>query len=178
MANWQPTYDDAQRGGVEEAYLRGVRPVRLICELAARGELSSGGEPVPAFEIPGTSARYIGDRALRRRQGDFATKLAKMPARDSVELLRRRYLSVIDHELARIERQAAKRDSKPVDAVFLIKLARLTRELAALPGPDEQRLPRKLGERPGDGTPQRERPLDNDLSRQILRAAGATNGHP
>lgn len=98
MAHWQPAYDDAQRGAVEQAYLQGVRPVSLICRLAAAGDLRHEGEGVPPFEIPQTSAAHIGKRARKRREGKLPSALLNLPPRDAVENLRRRLMSFTDHE--------------------------------------------------------------------------------
>ncbi len=179
MANWQPKYDDAQRGAIEQAYQEGVRPVSLICRLAATGELKHEGQAVPSFEIPGTSARYIGDRAKRRREGKLSSELMRLPPKDAVEALRRRMVSLEDHELKRYENRVYKRDAKPQttkDIDVLTRLARLAREVAAMPGPDETRLPRKPGQRLEDGSPPPEGALrENELTRQILRAGKATS---
>lgn len=180
VAGWQRTYDESQRAAIEQAYLDGMRPVTLICRLGAAGELKHEGQQVAPFEIPVTSARHIGKRAQKRREGKLATELGDLQPKDAIEALRRRLLSLVDHELSRVEKEALKASAKartPKDIEFIIKLTRATREAAALPGPDDTRLPRKPGQRLEDGSQPPEGTLrENELTRAIVSASGVRNG--
>jgi hypothetical protein len=177
VANFEPKYDDAQREAIERAYVDEQLRPSLIVQLAAMGELKHEGQPVSPFEIPYNSARYIGDRAKKRREGKLASALVNLPPRDAIETMRRRFASMIDHELSRYEKARCKPNAKPSttkDLDVLLRLIRLVREFAALPGPEDMRLPRKPGERLEDGSQPPEGTLrQNELTRQILRAGTA-----
>jgi hypothetical protein len=73
-ANFELKYDDAQREAIERAYVDEQLRPSLIIQLAAMGELKHQGQPVAPFEIPYNSARYIGDRAKKRREDGISSR--------------------------------------------------------------------------------------------------------
>lgn len=173
MSQFPAKYDDDQRAAIVQTGVdRGVRPIRRIAEMAAAGELSYEGESIAPFKIPEPTVRDIIDRAKKRREGKLVTELAARPPRDAIEVMRRRFFSLADHELRRIE-ATHKRTKKPIDARLTAQLIRIVRETAALPGPGESRLPRKLGDRADDGGQPTTGPLENSLAQPILRAASS-----
>lgn len=141
---FQERYTADQRRALATAYEdRRIRPYRVVCELAAAGELEPG---MPPFEVTGGPG-YVADlvRKLRRtRAGEHTSELAKAPPRDAIEALRRRLVNVCDQTLNAIEREKP-RDRDPER---LRQLARAIREAAAIPGPTD---PTPL--RPGHGKP-------------------------
>lgn len=170
MVTWPTVYTEQQRTAIEDAYLdEGIRPARRIADRAARGELRCDGEPVAPFRTSESSVRDLARRARKRRAGRLQSKLAELPPRDAVEALRRRLLSLVDHELTRVEREQKRRGSKPISGERLRQIARAARETAALPGLDDPR-PRA----PGAHVPEAGGKLDGatrgGLAAAVLRA--------
>lgn len=126
-------YTDEQRDAIAHAWAHlNIRPAERIARLAAAGELTNAGELVPAFHVPAQTVRDIGARYLRRRAGLERSKLAELEPRDAVERLRRRLVSVAEHELDSIERAQARK--APIAPERVRGMVRVVRELAALPG--------------------------------------------
>lgn len=181
MGQWAPKYTDEQREAVAVAYLdRGVKPASRICDLAAAGQLATAGDAnrtLEPFEIPVASVRDIYRNARRRRSGALKSGLTDVPHRDAIESLRQRLVSVADHELARVEKQQARANGKPVDPELLRQIARAVREIAALPGPNDAR-PVK----PGDKIPGENRtaggPTVGGIAGQILSSHRRTPSSP
>jgi hypothetical protein len=169
-------YSDAERAAVEHAHADvRIRPLAKICRMAAVGELREpvSGELVPAFEIPVSSARYIGKRAERRKAGRVTGALDRLPARDRAANLQARLTGVIELEMERVENAQRRQPSAPLDPEHLRKLARALRELATVPDPSEQRLPRAPGESTSKGVTPDGASRDN-LAGAILAASDAS----
>lgn len=148
MSTLQAAYSDDERDAMVEAYLdRGIRPARRIVELAEAGELKPG---LPAFKVRGREGtiRSLSSEARRRRAGKVRSELAGLPPRDALEALRQRLVSLADHLTHEAERAARR---KQLDAKRPTEIARLLREIAAIPGPNDAR-PVKPGDKiPGGG---------------------------
>lgn len=174
MSKWTARYTDEQRAAIEHAHLENHRKVADIVRMAAAGELKHNGETLDAFEIPYQSASHIAKRAKRAREGNARSSLAALPPRDAIDELRRRLLSMADHETKRVQAQLNARKPTPMDAELLRKLARATREIAALPTPDQARTPLAAGQyTPGAGRDNRapDTPTTRDnLAGAILKA--------
>lgn len=176
MPQYTRVYDDAQRGGIVEAGVdRGVRPISRICRMAYAGELTFEGDQIPSFQIPDASARAIVEKARKGREGRNLSDLAAKPPKDAIELLRRRFLNLIDYELTRVEKQAKRKNSKPIDAALVRNLVRAGREAAALPGPEDKRLPMQPGSNTGAG--RTEGQTRDSLGGSILNAARRSSQH-
>lgn len=134
---FEEVYTDAQREAMATAYVdRGIKPARLVVELAERGELVDGLEP---FTVHGreNTVRDCARKLRDRRAGRLASEAARQPPRDAIEALRRRLVSAIEHELTAIEREQRKagKDAGSVDPERLRQLARAVREAALIPEP-------------------------------------------
>jgi hypothetical protein len=118
---------------------RGIQPARRILELAQAGELEDG---LPAEPVTIDMVRHWIGEEKRARAGRKPSAVASMPARDAVELLRRRLLTASEEMLRRQENKSPdKRDPE-----MLRQIARAVREAAAIPGPTDPR-PSKPGQR-------------------------------
>lgn len=171
MSQWTPKYNDQQRSAIEHAYCNKlIRNMSLIQRLAEAGELVYEGQNVPPFEIPHASVRQIIKKEEKRRSGLLHTELARKPPSDAVEIIRRRLVSLMDHETTRMEKAQNKAPNVPLDAEHLRKLGRAARELAALPGPGE-RSTTPGANIPGQGQPQGEsRAKPTALAGQLMSA--------
>lgn len=177
VSKWTAKYTDEQRQAIEHAHCDvRIRPMAKLVRMAAAGELRSeaDGQLVPAFEIPYSSAVSIAKAAERRRAGKtLSPDLAKQPARDRAHALQLRLTALIDTELARLERQQAKRPNSPIDAEQARKIGRALRELATFPDPSEMRLPRTPGQRDVDGD-QPDGATKDSLAGKLLAASDAS----
>jgi hypothetical protein len=128
-------YTEQQRLAIAEAYAdRGIRPARRVVELAKAGELGFRGEALAPFATTESSVRTFARVLRKRRAGETTSKLADMPAPDSVDALRRRLVNACDEAVASIERRQRK-DRGKVQWEEIRQAVRVLRELAALPAP-------------------------------------------
>ena len=169
-------YTEEQRRAIEYAYLdAAIRPATEIPRLAAAGQLVWQGHPVEAFEIPYATALEIGKAEERRRTGRAHSQLVNQPHNDAVETLRRRMVSLLDHETNRLEREQRKAQNKPIDAEQLRKVGRALRELASMPKPGTRGVRPGSGARAGD--PTGEAPAKDSSMAGALRAAMRGGAH-
>jgi hypothetical protein len=146
-------YNDAQREAVAIAYEdKRVRPAGRVAEMAARGELQApNGDMLEPFEIRADAVRTYGARLRRGRRGELKAGLTNAPPRDAIEALRRRLISAADDALKRSERRLRSNSITTKDVEMARQIARLIREAAAIPGPEDPR-PVKPGQKiPGTG---------------------------
>jgi len=161
---YNKVYSDEQRQAVIYAWCDAkLRPAYKISRQALNAELRLDGRTIPSFTIPEASAREIGKKEERRRRGLAGSKLAEQAPREAVESSRKRLAAILDHELTRLEDEQRRKTSKPIDGLRITKLARATRELAAMPGPDDAR--------PAPPPLTRGRDTDSTLAGQLRRAA-------
>jgi len=139
MSAFERVYSDEAIAAAVHSYLdRKIRPARLVIQLAREGNLTTRtGEKVPAFELnPHTFRDFITRERKRRRgpvKGGGMNSLSNPD--DVLEGLRRRMIALADSELGVCERQRqGKRDPE-----HMRQIARLVREVAALPKPGEGR---------------------------------------
>jgi hypothetical protein len=174
VTHWTAVYSDEQRSAIEHAFCEvRIRPVARIVRMAAAGELreSDGADFLAPFDIPYSSAVYIGKSAERRKAGKMRAEIARQSPRDRAQDLQDRLTGAIDFELERIER--LQRGHRPVNGDQLRKLGRALRELAMIPDPSERRLPRELGQATRDGRKPDAATRDN-LAGAILAASDAS----
>jgi hypothetical protein len=146
---FQATYTDAQRDALARAFTeRGIRPAARVVALAEAGELEPGLEPFTVAGGP-NSVRTFAARLRKRQSGELVSELAKGPPRDAVEALRRRLVHLVESMLTDAERKRKHGTLRPVD---IGPIARALRELAAIPGPHEQRTVQPGERTPGDRT--------------------------
>lgn len=177
MTQWAPKYSDTQRRAVEYAYLdKAIRPATEIARLAKRGELVFEGRKVPAFEIPYGTVLDIGKAEEKRRTGRAHSQLVNQPHPTAVEQLRRRLVSLLDHETIRLEREQRKHSKQPADAEQLRKVGRALRELASLPEPSAGRAPRP-GATARSGAPTGESPAKENSMAGSIQAAMRGEGY-
>ncbi|HET9598617.1 MAG TPA: hypothetical protein VFP65_23775 [Anaeromyxobacteraceae bacterium] len=146
-------YTDAQREAVIAAYTdRGIRPARLVAELAASGQLAHDLEP---FTIPIDTVRDLvrRERARRRKR---AAQAEPQNAAAAIDALRADLLSAARAELLAVGR--LRRTDDPNDdaaakrrAGRLREIARAIREAAAIP--DSSRPSPSPGTKPGQRDP-------------------------
>lgn len=127
---------DDQREAAALRYIDTEDTGREVARKAAAGELTLRGEPVPAFEIAPSYAAQLGIKMRNKRTGKAATKVADMPHRDAIEVLRRRLVSVGDSVVAALEKQAEKEPTK-VDLERLRQAGRVVVELGRIPAATE-----------------------------------------
>lgn len=130
-------YGPEQWAAVFDArFARGLTYPR-IAELAASGEL------IPGAPFP-IDVAYLGDKCRaeqRRRQGKGPSALAAMAPADAVEHMRQRLVALVESELdASTREKHGKRDPKR-----LADLARVIRDIAAIPGPKDARPDKAAG---------------------------------
>ncbi len=130
-----------QREAVAAAVMLTGATAPQVAERAAAGELEHpSGVRLGPFEIPENTVRSIARRErIRRAAAQAATDLVDQPPRDTVEHLRRRFVTAIDAEMTRIEISHA--EGQFVTGEALRQVARALRELAAIPGPNDPRPP-------------------------------------
>lgn len=110
-------------------------PAPEVSEMAQRGLLKLRGEPVGEFTITATYVRQLKAGLVKRRQGRMVSELARLPAGDAIEALRRRLVNLADAELIVLERQKAGK----LDLARFKEVIKCVREAAALPGPKDPR---------------------------------------
>lgn len=177
-------YTPEQKAAVAAAYEdQGIRPLRLVLELAAAGNLKLNGTILEPFEISEGSAREAVKRLRRQRRGEQTSELAAGPHEDAVESLRKRLVNLADASMTALEGQA-KRDQRTLtEPVFIGKqreLGRLVQQLDALHPKAEKR-----GPRPGRSTQEGKARGEQEIRRTELgaglladnrRGEGAQNG--
>lgn len=168
MPEFRAKYSEDERAAIVEAGLdKGIKPISTICRLAAAGELTLKGEKIPAFTIPNpTASGYVG-QARRGREGRILSDLGSAPPRDAMEQMRRELVNLAHYELRRVDK-ASKRSKKPVDPEHGRRIARWLREIAAIPGQDQSRLPVAPGIHAQNG--ERDGAVRDGLAGSILRA--------
>lgn len=160
-------YSAAQREAIATAYVdRGVRPASRVVQLAAEGKLTLDGETLDAFDTRIGTVRDAARKLRLRRAGSAHSATVKADPRDAVEALRRRLIALADRELAVLEN----RRRGTVDPERLRQIARVVREVAALPGPSDPRPPT-----PGRSNATTQRTgaeTTSGLAGSLLKAAG------
>lgn len=136
MTTFERKYSDDEKEAALFAYMdRRIRPLRAVLELSSRGELiTRDGRTVRPYDLnPHTLKTWI-TVEKRKRSGKLRGAAFEKPD-DTIEALRRRLINTADSELSYVERQrTGKRDPE-----HLRQIARLVREVAALPRPGEGR---------------------------------------
>jgi hypothetical protein len=136
VSTFERKYSDDEKEAALFAYMdRRIRPLRAVLELGSRGELiTRDGRTVRPFQLnPHTLKTWI-TVEKRKRSGKLRGAAFEKPD-DTIEALRRRLINTADSELSYVERQrTGKRDPE-----HLRQIARLVREVAALPKPGEGR---------------------------------------
>jgi hypothetical protein len=150
MSKFERRYSDAQIAAAVHCYLdRKIRPARLVLKLAREGNLTGrDGKEVPAFTMGESYFRTLVTGERKRRRGPVKTGGMNSLSNpdDVLEGLRRRMIALADAELGVCERQRqGKRDPE-----HMRQIARLVREVAALPKPGEGRS-RTPGKRDENG---------------------------
>lgn len=164
---FDPVLEPLQRRAIQQAYGdRNVRPVRLIVELAEAGELTADGDLVPAFAVKESTARDIGSRYARKRQGLRTSPLSELPPADGIEQMRKRLVSVAEVQLDDVARRAASKRN-PSTAKEAADVARLVREIERI---GEQGRAGAPAARKGGDTPR------TGLAAQALGAARPRRG--
>jgi len=133
---WDAKFTAEQKEAAALARVDGHRTARRVAEMAAAGELTHRGEPVGAFDISSNYVNQLGERLKRTRRGETVSKLAEMPHRDAIEVLRRRLVSVGDAVLTALEKQAEKEPAK-LDLERLRQAGRVVVELGKIPAATE-----------------------------------------
>lgn len=175
MGQWAMVWSDDERAAIEYAWCDlNIHPRAQIVRMANAGELRSqaGGDFVPAFEIPYSSARSIGIAAEQRRIGkNVPDRLLNKHPRDRAHELLNRLSGIVDCELERLEKR--QRSHKPASGEEIRQLARAMREIAAVPDPREIRLPRAPGQRETDGTHSPDGATSGGLAAKAVLVAAA-----
>jgi hypothetical protein len=139
MSAFERRYSDEQIAAAVHSYLdRKIRPAKAVLKLAREGNLlDRHGHEVPAFTMGEGYLRTLVTGERKRRRGPVKTggMNALSNPDDVLEGLRRRMIALADSELGVCERQRqGKRDPE-----HMRQIARLVREVAALPKPGEGR---------------------------------------
>lgn len=131
---FEARYTPDQRAAIAIAYVdRGIRPARAIVELAAAGELTFEGKKLPAFTTNTGTINAFSAKLRRDRAGIGPSRIASLPAREAIEELRRRLVTMADRMLSAEETRAPSK----VDPERLRQIARAIREAAAIPAQNE-----------------------------------------
>jgi hypothetical protein len=143
MGAFAAKYTADQREAVAIAYVDlGMRPARRVCEAAAADALRLNGEPVGTFTIPETSVLDLARKLRQRRAGQVSSELAKAPARDAAEALKRALANMTEQEIrAEQRKRIGKRDPEKIR-----QLARAAREIAQIPDRADPK-PNRIGEK-------------------------------
>jgi hypothetical protein len=130
MGHLSERYTHEQREAAALAYLdHGMRPARLVRDALKAGKLTYNGEPVPAVDMPESTILTNVTRLKNRRAGQVQSELAKQPARDAAEALKRALAAMTEQEINHERRRKiGKRDPERIR-----QLARAAREIAAIP---------------------------------------------
>jgi len=139
MSAFERRYSDEQIAAAVHSYLdRKIRPAKAVLQLARDGNLlDRRGQEVPAFSMGEAYLRALVTDERKRRRGPVKTGGMNSLSNpdDVLEGLRRRMIALADSELGVCERQRqGKRDPE-----HMRQIARLVREVAALPKPGEGR---------------------------------------
>src|SRR5215472_15367595 len=151
VAPFGRVYTDAQRDAIDEAATDRNMRGTAIARAAERGELAEGLAP---FTVPMSTAADMARKARRRRAGRMSSPLAHRPPADALEILRRRLVALVDHELRRHEARVR----GPLDLERIERMTRIIAKIGAIPGEpgaattENRRGPRPAGERDRDGT--------------------------
>ena len=152
MGNFDRKYTDDQRDAMAHAYEdRKVRPARLVVELAQRGALEWKGQALDPFQTNDNTVRECAKVLRRKRQGKRTSQLSSLEPRDAIEALRLRLVNAADALLKDWEKEIAK-PRGDADPERGRQIARLVREVAAMPGPKEPRKPAPGQHNPHTGT--------------------------
>lgn len=131
-------YTAEQREAVAIAYEdRRIHPYRRVVDLAAAGDLEHNGVKLEPFTIPKSTVSSEVARLRRRRAGEVTSQLSGLPPRDGIEVVRQRLLNSADAMLQVEERKTPEQRNPG----RLREIARMMREVAAIPGPGEPRPP-------------------------------------
>ncbi len=142
MSPFAQRYTEQQREALAVAFVdERIRPAQRVAELAASGKLKVGEQRVEPFEANADSVRHFARVLRKRRTAVERSELLTASPQRAVEVLRRALITVTEFELRRIERQQADPAAPPVPGETLRQLARAVREIAALPGPADERPP-------------------------------------
>jgi hypothetical protein len=149
-------YTDQQRDAMAAAYVDlGIRPASRVAELAQAGELELHGEKVEPFTTFEATVRTEAKRLRNRRAGKVRSEMAKLPAQDAIEAMRRRLVTAWEQEMSCLERRKpGNRDTEQI-----AKLARVAREIRAIPAPNKriEPEPRRTEQGPASRTPHTQR---------------------
>lgn len=176
MDSFKSTYTAEQREAIEQAYLdQVIRPSRRISDLAELGQLRYDGEPLEPFHVPQSTVRTIALQAKKRRAGLATSKTAQQPRRTAIETMRRRLMSLVDHEMRRMERQVRGKPRAHVDPQWSGRMADALRKAASLPDESEHGLPLARGQhdpRLPNGGPKGGAPLSPMAASIVAAASG------
>lgn len=173
MSAFQQKYSADQKAAVAEAWLeRGIRPYSHVKALGKAGELTLRGAKVDPFDMPiGTMTGLIRNER-KRRAGNVESPFRNVSPLDAVDALRLELLAVADAEIRWLKRQrTGKRDPDRMR-----QIARVLREIAALPGAKEGRT-HQPGQRDPATQRQNEGPTRNGLAGAILAASRSNGGN-
>jgi hypothetical protein len=139
-------YSGEQREGVITAYAQPGVTARRVVELAAAGELpGSDGEPLPPFEVPENTVRDLARKA--HKAAERPSPLLALAARDAVDALRQRLVSLADAELKALEGQT---DGKR-NLERMRQAGKVLEQCSRIPGPADPRPPSRPGGRASGG---------------------------
>lgn len=163
-------FNDVQREAVAVAFLdRRIRPAQAVADLAARGELPGpDGEPLEPFEVKADNVRTWAARLRRGRAGKLKSGLTDAAPKDAIEALRQRLVSAADDALRRTERRLRAPSCNAKDIEQARQIARLIREAAAIPGPNDARPVPPGAKVPGAGGKSNGDRTQGGLAGQIL----------
>lgn len=132
-------FTDEQRDACAIAYVDGAT-AKDVAQAAADGRLRYRGKTLEPFEIKPSYIGSLGQRERKRRQGRSDSKVAELPHRDALEVLRVRSIAAADALLAAYEKTIAKRPEN-ADPERLRQILRVQLEASRLPGPTNARTP-------------------------------------
>lgn len=171
MSAFQQKYTVEQKAAVTEAWLeRGIRPYRHVQALAKAGQLTLRGTRVDPFDMPISTMTGLIRDERKRRAGKVESPFGNVSPLDAVDALRLDLLGVADAEIRWLKRQrTGKRDPDRMR-----QIARVLREIAALPGAKDGRA-HQPGQRDPATQRQNEGRTRNGLAGAII-AASRSNG--
>lgn len=170
MGQFAQKYSRDQKDACATAYVDRRLTAREVQNLARDGHLTLNGQQLEPFEIALAMIYDSGKRLRRQRKGELATGLTDVPHEDAIESLRKRLVSMVDKELARLERAQPK---GRLDIEYTRQLARAMREIKALGGPGER--PPKPGQRDPKTQQHADGHTVGGLAGQIISSAGRSN---
>jgi len=161
-------YTDEQKEAV--IFAKNVRRFtgKAIANLAAKGELESptGAEMEP-FSMPPNTIYSLARKALAKSHKTMASELVNKPPADANEAIRQRLVEIADRKTKYLVDQA-RRKPKEIDTLETTRLARMAREVAALPA---YGLRAPQPGRPSTGAPEGESVARNNEAAAIYAAA-------